>query len=209
MKIVFDSDVLIDFLQGLEKAKRELVRYPQKGISIVSWMEILAGRGRYAGRGKNLPGVFVRVCDSSTVARHCRRSGAAPPRFAHSSAGRHHLGDRAGAGLFAGHPEHEGISEQRTRHPDSLCHFVRGQTLVWIDQRGMAPSRAENTPASLCLAKKTKGPKKPINPLPSPPLCPSRDNIGFIADGASASDRGVCQDSTHAPLAFQIIILTT
>jgi len=43
MKVVFDSDVLIDFLQGLEKAKRELVRYPQKGISIVSWMEILAG----------------------------------------------------------------------------------------------------------------------------------------------------------------------
>ena len=43
MKVVFDSDVLIDFLQGLDKAKREWERYPKKEISIVSWLEILAG----------------------------------------------------------------------------------------------------------------------------------------------------------------------
>jgi len=28
MRAIIDSDVLIDYLQGLEKAKRELDRYP-------------------------------------------------------------------------------------------------------------------------------------------------------------------------------------
>ena len=43
MRAIIDSDVLIDYLQGLEVAKRELDRYPQREISIISWMEILAG----------------------------------------------------------------------------------------------------------------------------------------------------------------------
>ena len=43
MKAVFDSDVLIDYLQGLATARDELARYTKKEISIISWMEILAG----------------------------------------------------------------------------------------------------------------------------------------------------------------------
>jgi len=43
MKAVFDSDVLIDYLQGLGKARAELARYTIKQVSIISWMEILAG----------------------------------------------------------------------------------------------------------------------------------------------------------------------
>lgn len=43
MKAVIDSDVLIDYLQGLDQAKQELDRYAQREISIISWMEILAG----------------------------------------------------------------------------------------------------------------------------------------------------------------------
>lgn len=43
MKAVIDSDVLIDYLQGLDQAKQELDRYAQREISIISWMEILVG----------------------------------------------------------------------------------------------------------------------------------------------------------------------
>jgi predicted nucleic acid-binding protein len=43
MRAIIDSDVLIDYLQGLEKARKELERYSKREISIVSWMEILAG----------------------------------------------------------------------------------------------------------------------------------------------------------------------
>ena len=43
MRAIIDSDVLIDYLQGLEQAKREIDRYSQLEISIISWMEIMIG----------------------------------------------------------------------------------------------------------------------------------------------------------------------
>ena len=43
MRAIIDSDVLIDYLQGLDKAKRELERYAQREISIISWMEVMTG----------------------------------------------------------------------------------------------------------------------------------------------------------------------
>ena len=43
MRAIIDSDVLIDYLQGHDKAKNELERYSKREISIISWMEILAG----------------------------------------------------------------------------------------------------------------------------------------------------------------------
>ncbi len=43
MKAVLDSDVLIDYLQGLPAAREELARYRRPLYSIVSFMELLAG----------------------------------------------------------------------------------------------------------------------------------------------------------------------
>src|SRR5271169_1615352 len=43
MRAIIDSDVLIDYLQGLDKARKEIERYSKREISIVSWMEILSG----------------------------------------------------------------------------------------------------------------------------------------------------------------------
>ena len=43
MRAIIDSDVIIDYLQGLDKAKREIERYSEPEISIISWMEVLAG----------------------------------------------------------------------------------------------------------------------------------------------------------------------
>lgn len=48
MKAVLDSDILIDYLQGLPAARGELARYRRPLCSIISFMKTLAGtRWRY------------------------------------------------------------------------------------------------------------------------------------------------------------------
>lgn len=43
MKAVFDSNILIDYLNGHLSASAELERYQFKLISIISWIEVLVG----------------------------------------------------------------------------------------------------------------------------------------------------------------------
>jgi predicted nucleic acid-binding protein len=43
LKAVFDSDVLLDFLDGFSLAASELMRYRERCLSIVSWMEVMVG----------------------------------------------------------------------------------------------------------------------------------------------------------------------
>ncbi|WP_116137374.1 type II toxin-antitoxin system VapC family toxin [Trinickia diaoshuihuensis] len=43
VKALFDTNILIDYLSGIAAAKKELARYEQRAISIISWMEVLVG----------------------------------------------------------------------------------------------------------------------------------------------------------------------
>jgi predicted nucleic acid-binding protein len=43
MRAVIDSDVLIDFLQGLDAAAAEIDRYEDPCYSVISWMEVMIG----------------------------------------------------------------------------------------------------------------------------------------------------------------------
>ncbi len=43
MRAVIDSDVLVDYLQGLPGAAEELARYADRCISLISWMEVMVG----------------------------------------------------------------------------------------------------------------------------------------------------------------------
>ncbi len=43
MKAVMDTNILIDYLSGSPKAKRELDSFEEIYISLVTWMEILVG----------------------------------------------------------------------------------------------------------------------------------------------------------------------
>jgi predicted nucleic acid-binding protein len=43
MKAVFDTNILIDYLNGLEEAKRELDQFKTKQISILTFIEVLVG----------------------------------------------------------------------------------------------------------------------------------------------------------------------
>ena len=43
MRALFDSNILIDFLNGEGAAKAELARYQQPAISVITWIEVLVG----------------------------------------------------------------------------------------------------------------------------------------------------------------------
>ncbi|KAG0163143.1 hypothetical protein DFQ30_000686 [Apophysomyces sp. BC1015] len=40
---LFDTNILIDYLNGINAAKRELERYDYRAISTITWMEVLVG----------------------------------------------------------------------------------------------------------------------------------------------------------------------
>lgn len=41
--VLFDTCILIDYLQGVTRARAECARYSDRSISIITWMEVLAG----------------------------------------------------------------------------------------------------------------------------------------------------------------------
>ena len=43
MKALFDTNILIDYLNGIEAARTEIERPADRLVSIITWMEILAG----------------------------------------------------------------------------------------------------------------------------------------------------------------------
>jgi predicted nucleic acid-binding protein len=43
MNAVFDTNILIDYLNGIPEAKVELALYSRKSISIITWIEVMAG----------------------------------------------------------------------------------------------------------------------------------------------------------------------
>lgn len=48
VRALFDTNILIDFLRGIPDAARELTRYETHAISVVTWMEVMAGAPRQA-----------------------------------------------------------------------------------------------------------------------------------------------------------------
>ena len=40
---LFDTNILIDYLNGVEAARTELGRYSDKAISLITWMEVMVG----------------------------------------------------------------------------------------------------------------------------------------------------------------------
>jgi len=40
---LFDTNILVDYLNGIEQAKEELDRYSDKAISLITWMEVMVG----------------------------------------------------------------------------------------------------------------------------------------------------------------------
>lgn len=41
--VLFDTCILIDYLRGFSKARLELDRYSDRAISVITWIEVMAG----------------------------------------------------------------------------------------------------------------------------------------------------------------------
>jgi predicted nucleic acid-binding protein len=43
VKALFDTNILVDYLNAVPKARTELARYTERAISIITWMEVMVG----------------------------------------------------------------------------------------------------------------------------------------------------------------------
>jgi predicted nucleic acid-binding protein len=43
VKALFDTNILIDYLNAVQPARAELQRYSDKSISVITWMEVMIG----------------------------------------------------------------------------------------------------------------------------------------------------------------------
>lgn len=71
MKAVFDTNILIDYLNGIEAARDEIARYKIRQISIITYIEVLVGATR-PGEAEAIRGFlrsFELVALSSEIAR--------------------------------------------------------------------------------------------------------------------------------------------
>ena len=41
--VLFDTNILIDYLRGIPQARAECDRHADRAVSIISWMEVMAG----------------------------------------------------------------------------------------------------------------------------------------------------------------------
>jgi len=46
VKALFDTNILVDYLNAVPKARIELRRYKEKAVSIITWMEVMVGASR-------------------------------------------------------------------------------------------------------------------------------------------------------------------
>jgi hypothetical protein len=80
VKALFDTNILIDFLRGVQAARDELGRYQDRAISVVTWMEVMAGVPMAAERGTRafldgfvLVGLDDRVAERAVALRRSHR----------------------------------------------------------------------------------------------------------------------------------------
>jgi predicted nucleic acid-binding protein len=74
VKALFDTNILIDFLNAVPQAREELARYEDKAISIITWMEVMIGaRDDVEARTRAFLDTFVVIAIQNDIAE---RAGA-------------------------------------------------------------------------------------------------------------------------------------
>ncbi len=80
VKALFDTNILVDYLNAVPQARTELQRYEDKAVSIVTWMEVMVGAGpglEAATRGFlggfNILAVDEKVADRAVILRREHR----------------------------------------------------------------------------------------------------------------------------------------
>ena len=91
---VFDTDVLIDYLSGSEKARRLLLDHDTSVISIITWIEIMSGardsdrRSRFAAflDGFSLVQLSPEIASRTAALRQARRRLKLPDAVIYATA---------------------------------------------------------------------------------------------------------------------------
>jgi predicted nucleic acid-binding protein len=74
MKALFDTNILIDYLNGVEPAREELRRYQEQLISPISWMEVMVGtRGEHEAAVRQFLAGFRHVVIDQEVSERAVR----------------------------------------------------------------------------------------------------------------------------------------
>jgi predicted nucleic acid-binding protein len=69
VKALFDTNILIDFLRTIQPARDELNRYEDRAISVITWMEVIAGAPMFTERAtRDFLDAFVLVGLNDKVA---------------------------------------------------------------------------------------------------------------------------------------------
>ncbi len=69
MRALFDTNILIDYLNGIEAAKAEIAHYKRPAISVISWIEVLAGtKTSFEAETRKFLSSFERIELTSTIA---------------------------------------------------------------------------------------------------------------------------------------------
>lgn len=80
MKAVIDTNILIDYLHAVPQAQRELALYQNPAISVITWIEVMAGATAVTERSVRtflqsfeLAGIDLRVAELAALLRKTRR----------------------------------------------------------------------------------------------------------------------------------------
>jgi predicted nucleic acid-binding protein len=69
VKALFDTNILIDYLNAVPQARTELQRYTEKAVSIVTWMEVMVGAaGDVEGATRSFLGAFAVIALDGEIA---------------------------------------------------------------------------------------------------------------------------------------------
>ena len=79
MKALFDTNILIDYLNGVDAARKELARHADRYISLVTWMEVLAGVR--SDEEQDVVEMFLRDFQVVDVTRRVAREAVDTPRL--------------------------------------------------------------------------------------------------------------------------------
>jgi len=79
LRALFDTNILIDYLNGVEAAKAEIALYKSPAISVISWIEVLAGtRTAFEAETRKFLASFERIELTGNIADQAvvlRRAG--------------------------------------------------------------------------------------------------------------------------------------
>jgi predicted nucleic acid-binding protein len=71
VKALFDTNILVDYLNAVPEARTEIQRYTKKAVSIITWMEVMVGADHdlEAATRSFLDGFDVVAVDEAIAAR--------------------------------------------------------------------------------------------------------------------------------------------